>query len=96
MTTETTSGSYLLHNNPRMDMAALEARLEALLAERPALPPSCHPLPSAAPVRPPSLARRWLIACKQSAPVQVWLPRYPRLHRTLRGLYHRLKRLAGR
>lgn len=87
---------YLVHNNPRLEMSALERRLEELLADRQTLPTAPRPLPSQQPAVRPSPLRRLLIKLKGSYLVSQWLPRHPGLYRRTRTLYHRLKAVAGR
>lgn len=87
---------YLVDNNPQLDRAALEQRLEDILSEQPAVPASSLSLPSHRPYARPSILRRLLIRAKTSRLVGEWLPRHPGLYRRARAGYHLLKRLAGR
>lgn len=90
------SKPYLVDNNPRLDMTALEQRLDAILVERHTLPTAPRPLPSLEPAARPSLRRRLLIRLKGSYLVSQWLPRHPGLYRRARTLYHWLRAVAGR
>lgn len=87
---------YLVDNNPQLDRAALEQRLDEILAEQEAVPASSLPLPSHRPYAKPSMLRRLLIRVKTSRLVVEWLPRHPGVYRRARAAYHLLKRLAGR
>jgi len=88
--------SYLIDNNPELDIMALERRLEEILVERRAPPDSPRPLPSLQPAVRPSVLRRLLIRIKGSYLVTRWLPRHPALYRRARALYHWLRGMAGR
>ncbi|MGM0693342.1 MAG: hypothetical protein ACQEUN_08015 [Pseudomonadota bacterium] len=96
MTMDTPHGRYLYGNNPRLDVASLERRLDEILAERRVMPAAAQPLPSQQPASRPSWARRQLIRVKRSYLVSQWLPRHPLLYRRTRALYHRLKGLLRR
>lgn len=87
---------YLVDNNPHLDRAALEQRLDEILADRPAVPATLTPLPSQRPYAKPSMLRRLLIRVKTSRFAVEWLPRHPVLYRRARNTYHLIKRLAGR
>lgn len=90
------SKPYLVDNNPRLDMPALERRLDEILTERQTLPAASRPLPSLQPVARPSPLRRLLIRLKASYLISQWLPRHPGLYRRARTLYHWLRGVTGR